>query len=553
MAFIKLRVRTRYFTILALSALRYHSIFKKTQLNTNMEKSKQKYRLLGFTLFLLIWSSAVYSQEIKPASSFAIKGFHLDLRIQVMKMPALKSFVSELKKGGINTLVMEWEATYPFKNHPLIPNRYAYSREEIKSFISYCNKLKIDVIPLQQSFGHVEYILRNNKYADLREDQKDFSQINPLEEEKARALFTDLYKDLISTHTSPYIHIGGDETYLLGHSEASKKKVAKVGMGRLYGDYLKMLCEVVISLGKRPVVWADIALHYPDALKSLPKETVFVDWNYGWDLNHFGDHDKLMNEGFEIWGSPAIRSAPDNYYLTDWSKHLKNIADFVPEARRLNYKGIVMTSWSTSGIYSPVFESTSDIIDLYAVRHVYPITGFNMLISAYFQSINQLSPILTSSFIKTYSKTRYGFNEQQSAAFWEALIKTPYEVVRGKPDKTGLTVNQLLDSAVQASAVLKNLKPLQNKAEFDHYRLMAAIRVQYLRYTAVETQANAADFKAQMIPELLAKLKALDTEVLDREFIRLNKDVLYPGQLKEENELRDAKINLLLNRLLKAR
>lgn len=522
-----------------------------------MDIKRKKYRLISVMVLLLICSLSCFGQASTAndsSSPFVIKGFHLDLRIQVMKMPALKSLVSELKKGGVNTLIMEWEASYPFKNHPLIPNRYAYSREEIKSFIAYCNELGIDVIPLQQSFGHVEYILRNNKYAALREDQKDYSQINPLAEEKARALFTDLYKDLISTHTSPYIHIGGDETYLLGHSAQSKKKVAEFGMGRLYGDYIKMLCEVVVSLGKRPVVWADIALNYPDALKSLPKQTIFMDWNYGWDLNRFGDHDVLMKQGFEIWGAPALRSAPDNYYLTTWKRHFKNIADFIPEAKKLKYKGIVMTSWSTSGIYSPVFESASEIIDLHAVRHAYPIAGFNMLIAAYLQSINNPSPMPAGQFVTAYSKEKYGLDDQQAARFWNALTKTPFEVIHGKPDSTTtLTVKQMLDSALNASAVLNSLKPLKNKNEFAHYRLMAAIRVQYLRYTAVEARANAADFTQQMVPELLAELKALNTKSLDREFIRLNKDLLYPGQLKEENELRNAKIILLRNRLLRLR
>ena len=87
-----------------------------------------------------------------PEDPFPIRGFHLDLRIQVMKMQALKNFTLGLSKQGINTLVMEWEATYPFQEDPLIPNRFAYSRQEIKDFIKYCQSLHIDVIPLQQSF-----------------------------------------------------------------------------------------------------------------------------------------------------------------------------------------------------------------------------------------------------------------------------------------------------------------------------------------------------------------------------------------------------------------
>ncbi len=497
-------------------------------------------RLILLMFLLLAVSFKGYGQ---------VMGFHLDLRIQVMKMPALKAFALNLSKGGINTLIMEWEGTYPFKNQPVIPNRYAYTREEIKSFVTYCQTLGIDVIPLQQSFGHVEYILRNSRYADLREDQKDFSQINPLEEQKAKLLFTDLYKDLISTHSSPYIHIGGDETYLLGHSEASKKKVSELGMGRLYGDYIKMLCELVVGLGKRPIVWADIALKYPEALKSLPKQTIFMDWNYGWDLNRFGNHETLVSQGFEIWGAPAIRSAPDNYYLTDWQKHFNNIRDFVPQAKELGYKGVVMTSWSTSGIYSPVFESATDVIDLYAVRHVYPITGFNLLIAAFLKSVNTNVPLSIYKFIAEYCKDKYGFTDGQSVVFWKALISTPFEINQGKPDKTSLTVNQLLDSAKNAVSVLASLKPLNNKMEFEHYRLMAAIRVQYLEYMTIEAAVNSPQCIEAELPALLNQLKAIDTVALDKKFIKLNKDTLYPSAIRAENELRNAKINLLIARL----
>jgi hexosaminidase len=515
-------------------------------MNTKLSKLKKAFLvLLLTTLFMHV--------QAQPKTQFKIKGFHLDLRIQAMKMPALKTFALKLSKGGVNTIIMEWEGTYPFKNQPLIPNRYAYDREQVKSFIAYCKTIGIDVIPLQQSFGHVEYILRNSKYADLREDQKDYSQINPIKEKEAKELFTDLYKDLISTHPSPYFHIGGDETYLLGHGEASKKKVAAVGMGHLYGDYLKMLCELVVSLGKRPVVWADIALKYPDALKSLPKETIFMDWNYGWDLNRFGNHEALVKYGFEIWGAPAIRSAPDNYFLTDWEKHFNNIKDFIPQAKDLGYKGIVMTSWSTSGIYSPVFESATDIIDLHAVRRVYPITGFNILIDAFLQSMNSTTPLAVHQFVTAYCKDKYGFTPNQSAVFWDALTKTPFEINQGKPVKTDLKVDQLLDSAKAAVKVLSDLKPLKNKEEFEHYRLMAAIRAQYLEYMSIEAAANSPQSTEKEMAGLIKRLKGLNTAALDKKFTALNSNTLYPSEIKQENFLRNVKINLLMTRLSKAK
>jgi hexosaminidase len=480
-----------------------------------------------------------------PNSDFKVKGFHLDLRIQVMKMPALKEFALKLSKNGINTLVMEWEATYPFEKHNVITGKFAYSRADIKSFVAYCKTLKIDVIPLQQSFGHVEYILRNHRYKELREDQKDYSQVNPIRVDSCKALFTDLYKDLISTHDSPYLHIGGDETYLLGRGEESKKKVAAVGMGRLYGDYIKMLCDVVVSLGKKPIVWADIALHYPEALKGLPKETIFVDWNYGWPLDRFGDHEQLMKSGFEIWGSPAIRSAQDNYFLTDWNKHFENIKTFIPQAKDLGYKGVVMTSWSTSGLYSNVLESSTEVIDLVAIRRVYPISGFNMLIDAYFKSLLTAKPLAAEDFVSNYAKENYGFDQKKATLFWNALKRAPFEINQGKVSKPQVSIANLLDSAKLSVSDLKSLKPSKNQAEFEHYLLMSDIRVFYLQCMHVEDEMNSTSFKFSDAPRLLKLLNDLHPEKLNSRFKALNKDLMFEAEIDLENTLRNERLNHL--------
>ena len=467
-------------------------------------------------------------------------------------MDALKAFALQLHNEGINTLIMEWEGTYPFEKHPLIPNRYAYSRDEVISFVKYCNGLGIDVIPLQQSFGHVEYILRNDRYKELREDEKDFSQVCPLQTKQDSALFTDLYTDLASTHNSKYIHIGGDETYLLGHDERCRLMVAKEGKSKLYIDYIRMLCNIVNRLGKTPVLWADIALKYPDAIKLLPKNTVFIDWNYGWDMNHFGDHQKLLQSGYEIWGAPAIRSSPDNYFLTEWEKHFKNIRDFIPAAAKMGYKGIVMTSWSTSGQYSQLFESEDEISEEYAIRHVYPLSGFNMLIAAYAEAIKSTEPLNIDDFIKKYCAERYGFTAGQAGTFWSALKSTPYEIVHGQVHSPRpMTVGQLRDSAKAALAVLNDLHPHKNAEEFEHYQLMARIRLNYLEFHSILEDLNGPEFKRAGIPATVQRLhNLLDEQAkVDQYFTKLNTGFLDTGEIEEENNVRDIRAKLLYDRL----
>jgi hexosaminidase len=510
-------------------------------------------RFLIILLLLSFLFGGVQAQNnISKQSPFVVKGFHLDLRVQVMTMDALKAFALKLHNMGINTLIMEWEGTYPFEKHPLIPNRYAYTKPEIVSFIKYCNDLGIDVIPLQQSFGHVDYILRNDRYKDLREDQKDFSQVCPLQTRQDSILFTDLFTELASTHTSKYIHIGGDETYLLGHDERCRLMAAKEGKSKLYIDYIRMLCNIVIRLGKTPVMWADIALKYPDAIKLLPKSTVFIDWNYGWDMNNFGNHKKLLESGYEIWGAPALRSSPDNYFLTEWQKHFKNIRDFVPEATKMGYKGIIMTSWSTSGVYSQVFESENELTEEYAIRHVYPLSGFNMLIAAYAESIKSTKPLDIVEFITAYCKEQYGFSAAESAEFWKALKTAPYEILHGKVESAEpTTVKQLLDTSYLALHELYALHPQKNKEEFEHYRLMAAIRVHYIQFHYILEQLNSPAFEAAQISGILHQLQDLiqTQDTVDKEFEKLNSGFLDAGEIKEENELRNIRVNLLFDRL----
>ncbi|MDQ8052231.1 MAG: beta-N-acetylhexosaminidase [Pedobacter sp.] len=492
---------------------------------------------------------------VAQTKDFAVKGFHLDLRIQVMKPSALKAFALKLSKSGINTLIMEYEATFPFEKHPLISNRYAYTKEELKDFISYCSSIKLDVIPLQQCFGHVEYILRNERYAKLREDSKDFSQVNPLEINGTRALFTDLFQEVASLHPSKYFHIGCDETRLLGKGPQSKAKIEKEGIGKLYGDYVAMMCDIVIKMGKIPVLWADIALKHPESLKYLPKQTIFVDWNYGWSLDRFGDHAQLMKSGFEIWGAPSLRSSPDNYNLTTWEKHFNNVRDFIPQARQLGYTGVVMTSWSTSGIYSYLYESGSDLVELYALRRVYPLSGFNILLDAFLQSINTSQPLQIQEFVRQYAADRYGLQPDEAQQLWPVLKAIPYQVSNGKVRETKMSIGQLVDSAAWVSTTFAAMKPVRNQKEFEHYRIMADTRLQYLRYQQIENEVNQPRFTAEQKLAMLPRLKTLinETAKVNKRYTKLNKNEFYERELNEDNELRIIKMKLLYDRLAGSR
>jgi len=504
-----------------------------------------------FVLYLLVASSCgALAQNEQP--DFKVKGFHLDLRIQVMTPAALKAFAKELADLGMNTLVMEYEATYPFKKHATITNEYSYTREEIKEFISYCKSIGIEVVPLQQSLGHLEYILRNPRYSELKEDRQDISQVCPMKIEESKELFTELFSDLAAMHDSDYIHIGGDETRLLGHCPLCQKRVEEVGKSKLFVDYMSMITQIVVDLGKKPVMWADIILKHPEAAEELPKETIFVDWNYGWKINHFGDIPALQDKGFSFWGAPAIRSHPDNWYVTDWKTHFKNQRDFIPYSRNAGYEGMVMTSWSTSGVYGFTWDVDYSVVDMVQLRNTYPLSGFRILIASYAEALKTKDTLDTDRFIKNYAKTRFGLSTDDTRRFVTFLNSKPELIVNGKP-KESESIAAMIEYFDPIRDELLKVEVKNHQDEFAHFKLMADLRMHYLNFKQIEAAYNSKGYTSDQAQQLLKQLDVLLAEAkdLNERFYSLNKGFLYDAELKDQNALRLQQVEVLYDRLSK--
>jgi hypothetical protein len=213
---------------------------------------------------------------------------------------------------------------------------------------------------------------------------------------------------------------------------------------------------------------------------------------------------------------------------------------------------MIMTSWSTSGIYSTVFESSTDIADLYSIRHVYPLSGFNILFDAFKEGVNSKQPLNIDDFIQKYCKDHFGFNQAQSISFWTALKTAPYEIKQGEvAAPTAISIQQLLDSNRMAVKALYALKPIKNQEEYEHFKLMTDIRNYYLQYQVIEKQVNDTTFNDTEKPVVLEKLKTLlaSSEGLNTRFNALNKGFLNASDIAYENEVRNIKVINLYNRL----
>lgn len=495
---------------------------------------------------------------LKITQNFKVKGFHLDLRIQVMTPMALHQLVDEISVIGLNTLVMEYEATFPYKNHPLLSNQLSYTEKEIVTFLKYCQTKNIEVIPLKQCFGHVEYILRHEKYAHLRENNLEISQVCPLKEKDAKLLFEELFEEMASKHTSKYFHIGGDETYLLGSCKSCQSKVLKTSKSKLYVDYIKMICGILKKLKKTPVMWADIILKYPEAVTQLPKDTIFIDWNYGWELNRHGNVDKLQKLGCKFWGSPALRSSPDNYYLSNWPVHFDNLKTFIPHAKKNNYEGMILTSWSTSGLYTFPMDQGYEVIDEpIPWRHVYPLIGFRILAVAFKFALESNNPIDPDQFIKDYGQNRFGLSEKQAKQFCQILITKQELVWHGVKCQVN-SIKTEIQKVTKSLKILSTFKPITNTGhgnELTHLALMLKIRLFYLKRISIENSLLSKKVNSKNISKISLGLKSLKKEsvALDLEFKKLHTGFLFDSEIELENQNRNKKLNALHDRIFKKR
>ena len=192
----------------------------------------------------------------------------------------LKDLVRTLSAFKINTLMIEYGDKFPFRRHAALNHAEAFSLEEIGELVACAAQHHVQVVPLLQCLGHLDYILAQPEYAHLGEGGPEGRQVCP-SNPGSFALFTELATELLEAHPdATCFHIGGDETRELGECPQCREKAATEGKGRLYGDHVSQVCQWVKEHGKAPIVWDDMLSAYPEVLASFDRSVRIMYWDY---------------------------------------------------------------------------------------------------------------------------------------------------------------------------------------------------------------------------------------------------------------------------------
>ena len=253
------------------------------------------------------YSLAITSTSITATAADASGLFYAAMTLrQIVRVAGdflptcLFALVDQLAEWKINHLELYTEHTFAYRNHPEVwQSASPMTADEIRSLDAYCRTRCLELVPNQNSFGHLERWLKLPRYNDLAECPAGGAPIpwggtttgpSGLNSTDPRALdlLKELYAELLPNFSSATFNVGCDETFDLGHGR-SKEIVAQIGGGRAYLDFLLKIHALVKSRGRTMTFWGDIIIHHPELVPELPRDCMALEWGY--EATHpFAEH-----------------------------------------------------------------------------------------------------------------------------------------------------------------------------------------------------------------------------------------------------------------------
>ncbi|KAG8221886.1 hypothetical protein J437_LFUL006704, partial [Ladona fulva] len=110
---------------------------------------------------------------------------HLDLKGAPPKVSYYEKIFPAFRKWGATGLLIEWEDTFPYEGEVAHigssgPSSHGfYSKEDALHILQLAHQNGLMVIPLVQTFGHLEFVLKHKSFQSLREVENYPSSMCP--------------------------------------------------------------------------------------------------------------------------------------------------------------------------------------------------------------------------------------------------------------------------------------------------------------------------------------------------------------------------------------
>ncbi len=320
--------------------------------------------------------------KIRDWPDFARRGVMLDVsRGRVPKLETLLDLAEHLADFKINELQLYTEHTFAYRRYKSVWQSWgALTGAEIRRLDARCRELGIDLVPNQNSFGHLRYFLEHPSLKKLAEVSKPYEDASGDFLRRPSTLAPNhpgtlpflrkLYDELLPNFSSRFFNVGYDETWDLGRGQ-SKKLCEQRGKGRVYLDFLKQIHREVFARGKLMMFWGDIILKYPklipelaklgradlpvgqDAQQRVPTINVIA-LNWGYEANHPFEKEAAQFAKATI---PFYVCPGTSTWQTLIGRHdnaLANLRAAAKAGRKFGAIGYLITDWGDGGHPQPL-------------------------------------------------------------------------------------------------------------------------------------------------------------------------------------------------------
>ncbi len=296
--------------------------------------------------------------EVQDWPDFPARGVMLDIsRDRVYRMDYLYELVDRLAGWKINQLQLYTEHTFAYHNHPRVwQNASPMTGEEILALDAYCRERFIELVPNQNSFGHLERWLPLPEYAHLAETHEEFTtpwghtmkgpfSLAP-EHPGSLPFISGLFDELLPHFTSRQFNVGCDETIDLG-AGASREICAERGAGRVYLDFLLKIYADVQRRGFTMQFWGDIIIKHPELVPELPRDVIALEWGYDADHPFDANCARFAASGVPFYVCPGTSTWCSLAGRTD--NALANLLNAAENGLKHGAIGYLNTDWGDRG------------------------------------------------------------------------------------------------------------------------------------------------------------------------------------------------------------
>ncbi len=257
----------------------------------------------------------------------------------------MKRQIRTLAAYKVNMFALYMEHVFDFASQPLVaPKEAALTPQEIKALVDYAQDRYVTILPEQQTFGHLHHMLKYEIYADVAE--RPHGHVLTPTKERSYDIIKAMYADLVPLFPGPFLHVGGDETFELGHGQTAAR-VAEVGLGRVYLEHMQKVSAILQPYHKQLMFWGDIALKYPQLLDILPKDIIAVPWDYDPRPSFESIIKPYRDAGLRVIVAPGANNW--NQIWPDLDASFVNIRNFVRDGQKLGAMGMLNTTWNDDG------------------------------------------------------------------------------------------------------------------------------------------------------------------------------------------------------------